>query len=165
MAINITGITHYGSLSHHEEVFCRDYVKTGDIVKAIISSNINDGEITAKNALDLGRELLKKKIVKDRVEQLMRERGAIGKLSKGYVVEKLMTTLEHAQSEGDHKTVIKAAETLGRHLKMFTDKHEIEHNFSAMGDVEIDGNKLTFNIGERPKQQIRDITHESIEID
>lgn len=63
--------------------------------------------------------------VKAYIKHLTQERTERLKIDQGYVVQKLIRTLETAEQEKNHQAVLRAAELLAKHLGMLTDKQEV----------------------------------------
>lgn len=63
--------------------------------------------------------------VKAYIKHLTEERTQQMKIDQGYVIQKLVRTLEKAEIEGNHQAVLRSAELLAKHLGMLTDKQEI----------------------------------------
>lgn len=63
--------------------------------------------------------------VKAYINYLTAQRTQQMKIDQGYVIQKLVRTLETAEEEKNHQAVLRAAELLAKHLGMLTDKQEI----------------------------------------
>ena len=85
----------------------------------------------------------------------MSERAKKTKVTAEYVITKIKETLEKAEGDHDYKNILKAAELLGKHLKLFTDVQQQNHVFTQMGKVTVsDDNggemEMQFNVGQDP---------------
>ena len=102
------------------ERFCREYVIDHNGTQAAIRSGYS-----LKGAEVRGSELLRNRKVSDRLGEL--EAKVADKLE--LTVEKVLKDIEElrdaAKEDKQFAPALKASELQGKHLKMFTDKHEI----------------------------------------
>lgn len=59
------------------------------------------------------------------IDYLMSERTKQMKIDQGYVIEKLVRTIDAAEKDKQHAAVIRATELLAKHLGMFIERSEI----------------------------------------
>lgn len=63
--------------------------------------------------------------VKAYIKHLCEQRTEQLRIDQGYVIDKLVKTLEKAEKQGNHQAVLRAAELLAKHLGMLTERQEI----------------------------------------
>ena len=125
-----------GKLSEKQKRFCDEYLIDLNATRAYKRAGYkgvgNSAEVAASQLL---RNIQVAKYLKERIDQ----RAEKTQIDAEYVLRTIKTTVERcAQSEpvmvngeqvGEYKfdaaAVLKGAELLGRHLKMFTDKTEV----------------------------------------
>lgn len=128
-------------MTDKQQAFIREYLIDFNITQAAIRAGYSP-----KTAYSIGQKLLKNAEVKQAIDTAMNERKERTELSADYVLKNLQEIVERTMqrqpvmSKGvqavdeqgnnlwcfDAKNAIKALELLGRHLGIFTDKHEIK---------------------------------------
>lgn len=133
-----------------ESLFCENYV--GDC-------NLNATEAARKakykNPHVISAQLMDKPEIKAYIQRLLDESAMRSRLTADYVLAMIVSTLEKAYADNDHKIVLKASELLGKHLKLFTDVQEHKFTVNEMGKVVIEHDNgeqkpFTFDIGGQP---------------
>ena len=141
-------------MTDKQQAFIREYLIDFNITQAAIRAGYS-----AKTAYSIGQKLLKNAEVSKAVDMAMNERKERTELSADYVLKNLQEIVERTMqrqpvmSKGvqavdkqgnniwtfDAKNAIKALELLGRHLGIFTDKHEIKADIgiSTLADLMI----------------------------
>jgi len=124
-----------GGLTPKQEQFCLEYIVDLNGTQAAIRAGYSE-----KTANEQASQLLTKPAVKRRVQELMGERSKRTEITADYVLGKIKETIERcSQAEPvydkdglatgewkfEHNGVLKGCELLGKHLKLFTDKHDV----------------------------------------
>lgn len=139
-------------MTDKQQAFIREYLIDFNITQAAIRAGYSP-----KTAYSIGQKLLKNAEVSKAVDMAMNERKERTELSADYVLKNLQEIVERTMqrqpvmSKGvqavdeqgnniwtfDAKNAIKALELLGRHLGIFTDKHEIKADIgcSTLADL------------------------------
>lgn len=162
------------SLTDKQKVFAQEYIKTLNGAEAYRNAGY-----AGKNAHILAANLLAKPHVRSHIQELMNDRSERTGIDADYVLEAIQETVERCRQaepvldkkgnqvfcttpDGktaaafmfDSRGVLKGAELLGKHLKLFTDVNEVKHTFTQMGRITIskEGGKksLSFEVGEDP---------------
>lgn len=127
-----------------QKKFCEEYlIDLNGTAAAVRAGYSDEGK---KSAQTMASELLDQPHIKARIQELMDARSEKTKVTAEYVLENIVQTIERCKQaepvmEWDHDSksmqetgewqfdsrgVLKGCELLGRHLKMFTDKLEID---------------------------------------
>jgi len=132
-------------LTIKQETFVAEYLVDLNATQAAIRAGYS-----AKNADKIGSELLGKTRVKEKIQERMNQRSERTEITSDYVLKTIQDTIERcAQNQPvldgqgkpvfvttpdgdiapaykfDAQAVLKGAELLGKHLKLFTDKTEV----------------------------------------
>jgi phage terminase small subunit len=133
-------------LSDKQDMFCREYLIDLNATQAAIRAGYSE-----RTANEQGSRLLAQVSIKQKIQSLMNDRTERLKIDADYVLSTIVETVERcrqhispvtykngepsytATEDGelahayqfDSSAVLKGAELLGKHLKMFTDKTEI----------------------------------------
>lgn len=122
------------ALTAKQQRFVEEYLVDLNATQAAIRAGYSE-----KNADKIGSELLGKTGVAEAVQEAMAKRSA----KTGLTAEKVLADLEElrkmALSDKHYSTAAKCIELQGKHLKIFTDKHElsgqgggpVEHNMTV----------------------------------
>lgn len=156
-------------LTDKQAKFCAEYLVDLNATQAAIRAGYS-----AKTANVQAVEIMAKPHVQERIQSMMTKRAERTEITADYVLRTIVEVIERCkQAEavrdkegvetGEYKfdsgAVLKGTELLGKHLKLFTDKHEIEakHTVTQMGrivaeTVDDNGNvinrtSLQFNVG------------------
>lgn len=121
-------------LTNKQKMFCAEYLVDLNATQAAIRAGYS--EKTAKN---IGAENLAKPYLNEYIQELMDKRADKVEISADDVLKDILETRnmckEHMLLEGKNGTIIdttalngrnKANELLGKHLKLFTDRVELE---------------------------------------
>ena len=88
-----------------------------------------------------GVRLLSNAKVAAAVATAQAERSERTEVTQDYVLNSIVAILEERKGTGEHsnpQAALKAAELLGRHLAMFTDKVDTRHSYENLTDEELD---------------------------
>lgn len=128
-------------LPKHEE-FCQQYVTAlGNLPKAAKNLGIKT---------ELAKTWLKRQDVNDYIIQL-RVLGQIKHgISREFLTEEYLLNLGHCKFERKRAETNKTVENLGKLHGLIIDKQDVNtnHNFQVMKDVTLDGEALTFDVGQ-----------------
>lgn len=135
------------TLTTKQRTFCEEYIVDLNATQAAIRAGYS-----AHTAQEQGSRLLSNVMVQDYLRELMEARSKRTQITADYVLEAIVETIERCRQnvrpmaykdgspvlteaqEGelaqafsfDAGAVLRGAELLGKHLKMFSDKQEIE---------------------------------------
>ena len=137
-------------LNTKKKTFAEEYIVTLNGAEAARKAGYSH-----KTAKEKAYALLNEPLVQEYIAELMSERAKKTKVTAEYVITKIKETLEKAEGDHDYKNILKAAELLGKHLKLFTDVQQQNHVFTQMGKVTVsDDNggemEMQFNVGQDP---------------
>lgn len=121
---------HSTTLTPKEERFIAEYQIDGNATRAATAAGY-----AAKSAKYAGCDLLKRPRVKAAIAAAVKKRAAKLELTAEKVltdIDRIAKKAERARKYGD---ALKAQELLGKHLKLFTEKHE--HGGIGGGPVQI----------------------------
>lgn len=166
-------------LTDRRKVFCEEYIVNLNATEAALKAGFSEKGISSRAC-----QLLKSPDVKAYIGHLMSERTKRTQIDADYVINSIVETIERckqAEPVLDKKgnpvmiktatgekvaaftfqagQVLKGAELLGKHLKMFTDVSEHKFTLTEMGRVMVEdynGSKvpLEFNVGKDPNDII-----------
>ena len=123
-------------LTAKQELFCVEYLKDLNATQAAIRVGYSP-----KTAQEQASRLMDRPHVAERIQELMDKRAKKIEVSAEYVLRTIIEVIERCKqaepvldNEGhstgewkfEHMGVLKGAELLGKHLKLFTDK--VEHS-------------------------------------
>ena len=126
-------------LTPKQDTFCQEYLKDLNATQAAIRAGYSEA-----TAQEQSSRLLSNVMVKERVQALMDERKKRTEITADYVLTKIQETVERCSQavpvfewnpdskamertgewKFEHTGVLKGCELLGKHLKLFTEKHE-----------------------------------------
>jgi len=107
-------------LTKKQEMFCKEYMIDLNATQAAIRAGYSED-----TAGQIGHENLKKLEIQERMQELMEERSKKVLVTAEYVITTIKDTVDEAKEEKDRTNTLKGSELLGKHLKLFTDKHEL----------------------------------------
>ena len=121
-------------LTNKQKMFCREYLVDFNATQAAIRAGYSE-----KTAKDIGCQNLAKVYLQEEIQRLMDERSARVNISADDVLKDIIETRntckEYMLVEGEFGASVSSAaingrnksnELLGKHLKLFTDKVELE---------------------------------------
>ena len=117
------------TLTRKQEMFIREYLIDLNATQAAIRAGYSE-----KTARQIGTENLSKPSIQAEIDKQVKNRSE----SVGLTAEEILKDIRDialANKEADPKTALKAYELAGKHLKLFTDKVEIE--VTKMPDIKI----------------------------
>jgi phage terminase small subunit len=116
-----TGAERAERLTQREERFCAELVKNNYKKReAAIAAGCPE-----KSAHVAASKMLKKGKVLERVRELQSELAEQQFLTASRILTELIKTYERALVEGEYTAAIRALEMIGRHIGMFTERHEV----------------------------------------
>ena len=121
-------------LPNRYELFAQGYAAEGNATKAAIEAGYSE-----RTAYSQGHRLLKHAEIKARIDELVAERAARMALT-GDNVLKGITEIAWSDKATD-RDKLKAFDLLGRHLKLWTQKHEL--GGLGGGPIDVDAPALT----------------------
>ena len=108
-------------LNARQQQFCDEYLIDLNGAQAAIRAGYS------KNGANVqATRLLTNASIRARIEAGQAERAAEVKITQADVLRMLLDTYKQATADKQHQAAAKAAELLGRHLAMFTDKIKLE---------------------------------------
>jgi phage terminase small subunit len=102
-----------------QEAFVAEYLKDLNATQAAIRAGYS-----GKTAYSIGEENLKKPEIAAAVQEAMDKRAERTEITQDYVLRGIQGVVE-ATLEDQPAVALKGYELLGKHLKLFTEKHEI----------------------------------------
>lgn len=107
-------------LTDKQLMFVKEYLVDLNATQAAIRAGYSE-----KNADKIGPELLGKTRVAESIQKAMARRAEKIEITAEYVLRTIKETTDKCVEARDHKDVFKGCELLGKHLKLFTEKHEL----------------------------------------
>jgi phage terminase small subunit len=107
-------------LTAKQKAFCQEYMIDLNATQAAIRAGYSE-----RTAKAIGHETLTKPDVSSRIAELQAERQERTTVTADDVVNGLLENHKAARDVGKYSDSNKALELLGKHLGLFTDKHEI----------------------------------------
>lgn len=110
-------------LTDKQQAFVNEYLVDLNATQAAIRAGYSE-----KTASEMGYENLSKPQIAEAIQKAMQERAGRTEINADYVLGVIKETIERCQGEENFNAngVLKGAELLGKHLKLFTDK--VEHS-------------------------------------
>lgn len=137
-------------LTAKQNMFCKEYLVDLNATQAAIRAGYS-----TRTAKAIGQENLTKPVIQERIQKLIQKREQRTEITADYVLQTIHETVERCRQsypvldrrgnqvycetpEGDmlpayvfdSKGVLKGCELLGKHLTLFTDKHEVTGNMT-----------------------------------
>lgn len=118
-------------LTPKQALFVKEYLVDLNATQAAIRAGYSE-----KTAKEIGCENLTKPNIKRAIDEAMDARAKRIEVDEDYVIETIMDTIQRCMDEDNYQPnyVLKGAELLGKHLKMFTEK--VEHTGKDGGPIE-----------------------------
>lgn len=132
------------ALTQKQQMFVKEYLIDLNATQAAIRAGYSE-----KTSYSIGDENLKKPEIAAAIQEAMDKRAKKVEVNAEYVLTTIVETIERCKQEiepiyegigenrmftGEFKfdsgAVLKGAELLGKHLKLFTDKTEVEGSFN-----------------------------------
>jgi phage terminase small subunit len=113
-------------LTPKQEIFCREYIIDLNAAQAAIRAGYSH-----KTARQIATQLLSKLYIQKQIRSLMDKRAKKLDITAEYVLGTIQETIERCKGlSGDDKfeanAILKGTELLGKHLKLFTDKVDLD---------------------------------------
>ena len=121
-------------LTDKQQAFVNEYLVDLNATQAAIRAGYSE-----KTANVIGPENLAKPCIAEAIQKAMQERAGRTEINADYVLGVIKDTVERCQDKENFNAngVLKGAELLGKHLKLFTDK--VEHS----GNITVEVVKFT----------------------
>jgi len=121
-------------LTDKQSAFVEEYLIDLNATQAAIRAGYS--EETAKQ---IGSENLTKLDIQEAVQEAQAKRSKRTEITQDWVVNGIKETIEGTRDRDDASNSLRGYELLGKHLKLFTEKHEIDTNFNVtIGDKDAD---------------------------
>ena len=124
-------------LTDKQKQFCKEYLIDLNATQAAVRAGYSH-----KTAYSIGQENLTKPEIANYVQSLMDKRSKKTEITADYVLEVIQETMEKSRQDDDKQNTYKGAELLGKHLKLFTDRIDVDAKvkYSFLDMVEDDIN-------------------------
>ncbi len=115
-------------LTDKQQAFVNEYLVDLNATQAAIRAGYSE-----KTAKDIGCQNLAKLYIQEAIQKGMQERSNRTEIDQDYVLGVIKDTIEKCSGEENFNAngVLKGAELLGKHLKLFTDKVEHSGNLTV----------------------------------
>lgn len=100
--------------------FCEEYLVDMNATQAVLRAGYS-----TNNAKQIAFQLMENPAIRLAIDALRAERLKHTDVTKDYVLQKIIKTLEAAEEDGNHNATLRAAELLAKHLGMFVERTEI----------------------------------------
>jgi phage terminase small subunit len=111
-------------LTAKQDAFVREYLIDLNATQAAVRAGYS-----AATAYSIGSENLSKPEIQSAIQSALSARAKRTEITADYVLTKIQQTVERCSAEDPEEhnpaAVLKGCELLGKHLKLFTEKHEI----------------------------------------
>lgn len=111
------------NLTAKQEMFCKEYLVDLNATQAAIRAGYSK-----KTANVIGPENLAKPCISQYIQELMNKRSERVEISSDWVLKGIKDLTDTLMVSEDPSKAYKGFELAGRHLKLFTEKVEIEAN-------------------------------------
>lgn len=108
-------------LTAKQSLFCKEYLVDLNATQAAIRAGYSK-----KTAQRIGSENLSKPLVAEFIQELMNERSKKVEISSEWVLKGIKNLTDELVLSEDPSKAYKGFELAGRHLKLFTEKIELE---------------------------------------
>lgn len=106
-------------LTLKQERFVAEYLIDGNATRSALAAGYS-----AKTAVKIGSELLAKPAVRAAIDAAQAELVAKLQLSAEQTLKDIARVARKAENAGEFSAALKGHELIGKHLKLFTEKHE-----------------------------------------
>ncbi len=113
-------------LTAKQQMFCKEYIIDLNGTQAAIRAGYSQ-----KTARQIATEMLSKPYIQEHVNSLMDNRSKKVEITADNVLQDILDTREEARIDGKLNERIKCNELLGKHLKLFTDKVDLNANVNV----------------------------------
>lgn len=112
-------------LTAKQSLFVKEYLVDLNATQAAIRTGYSE-----KTANEQGARLLANVSIKEAIQAGMDKRAKKAEITADFVLNTIVETINRAKEmdangKSDNSSVLKGCELLGKHLKLFTDKHEV----------------------------------------
>jgi len=114
-------------ITPEEEIFCREYLASMDLKKAITAAGY-----TGRHPNVTARRWLGKPKVKERLQQMQKRDEIRADVTRDKYHQMLMETYDRAMADGDYSGANRAAELLGKSMGYFVEQKAILNVTSRM---------------------------------
>lgn len=108
-----------------QQLFVKEYLVDLNGTQAAIRAGYSENSAQA-----IATENLSKPLISEAIQSGMDKRSEKTKINAEYVLKKIQSALESAEKSDDLPNVYRGAELLGKHLKLFSDRVEIEQQLT-----------------------------------
>lgn len=108
-------------LTPKQHMFVKEYLVDLNATQAAIRAGYS-----ARTANRMGTENLAKPVIASAIQEAMDKRADRLELTAELVLSRIDRIAQAAESKDEYQAALKANELLGKHLKLFTDKVELE---------------------------------------
>jgi phage terminase small subunit len=102
------------------KAFCYEYLKDLNATQAVLRAGYD-----TIHPNRIGSELKNKPAVTVALNYLREDREQKMKIDAGFVLDKIVKSIDRAEKKGNETAVLRGAELLAKHLGMFVDRQEI----------------------------------------
>jgi phage terminase small subunit len=111
--------TNHHKTNPRRETFIRHYLETGNATKAAILAGYSE-----KSAAAAGSRLLTNPEIRAAIDDALLRQAELSDISATFVLEGIRAIAENPNAR--HADRLRAYELLGKHLKLFTDRAEVD---------------------------------------
>ncbi len=152
-------------LTPKQKIFADTYIDNGGNFAEAYKAAYSTDNMKLHNIYAKGHETLSVPQVQLYIDQ---HRAALGRkmnIDREYVTENMVWALHNARNAQNPTAVAKTAMELAKLHGLVIEKHEVDntHKFQVMESIEVDGEKLVFNVGDgkpRDLPKVIDVTPE-----
>ena len=108
-------------LTDKQKMFCQEYLIDLNATQACIRAGYSE-----KTANRIGTENLSKPVIKNEIDRLKAIREKKVELTAEKVLKDIERVRDKAEGSEQYNVSLKASELQGKHLAMFTEKHQVD---------------------------------------